>query len=65
MSLKQLVNTPEIYRAFTEMLTEKIARIHVSLENAREPEEMYRLQGQIYALRRLASLRDEVNTRER
>lgn len=63
MSLKLLVNTKDIWEAFTEEMDAKISRVHTQMEQASTPEELYRLQGQVFALRRLKRLRDEVNGR--
>lgn len=61
MSIKQLVNSPDVYQDFLKYLEKKIAAHQVSLEAATEMKDVYRLQGQIYALRRLLSLREEIN----
>lgn len=65
MSLKQLVNTYDVHQSFLSYLSEKIASYQRSLEQATSMEEVYRLQGQILALRRLMMLRDEVNATEK
>jgi len=61
MTLKRFVNDREEFQDFLSYVTEKIALRHKSLEQATELAEVYRLQGEIRALRKLASLRDEVN----
>jgi len=61
VSLKQLVNNYELLNSFNEYLVERIRLNQISLENATKPEDMYRLQGHIAALRRLLHLRDEIN----
>ena len=60
--LKRLVNTPEIYEAFNKMLDEKISSYQRTLEQSSDITNIYRLQGNIAALRRLKNLREEVNT---
>lgn len=65
MSLKQLVNSPDVYSSFLEMLEQKIKLTQSSLETAKEVVDIYRLQGQIHALRRLQLLRDEVNAKDK
>jgi len=61
MSLKQLVNTPEIWNAFNEELDALIAQQQRSMEQQTDPTSLYRLQGQISAYRNLKYLRDKVN----
>ncbi len=65
MSIKQLVNSHEVYTAFQDYLGNKISSLQNSLETAKEPEQIYRLQGGILALRRLQKLREEVLATER
>jgi hypothetical protein len=65
MSLKQLVNSHEVYQDFLAHLKGRIEILQKSLEVATDLPDVYRLQGQIYALRRLLSLREEVNTMEK
>ena len=61
MSLKQLVNTPEIWNAFNEELDALIAQQQRSMEQQTDSTSLYRLQGQIHAYRNLKYLRDKVN----
>ena len=65
MSIKQLVNSHEIYTAFQEYLADKIYILLITLETAKEPEQIYRLQGSLLALRRLQKLREEVLATEK
>lgn len=65
MSLKQLVNSHDVYQDFLAHLEKKIQLLQRSLEAATELPDVYRLQGQIIALRRLLSLREEVNSTEK
>ena len=60
-TLKPFVNNPELYSPFIEGIAERIAFTHVTLEQSREIDEIYRLQGEIRALRSLLKLRDKVN----
>lgn len=61
MSLKLLVNNKDIWVSFVEELDARINQVHVQMEQAATPEILYRLQGQAHALRRLKTLRDQVN----
>lgn len=61
MSLKQLVNTPAIYDAFTEHLEAEIQKYYKSLDNMSDTVLIYRTQGAIQALKRLKQLREAVN----
>lgn len=65
MSMKALVNTPDIHSSFMEYLDSKIRVLQTSLEQATQVESVYRLQGQITALRKLKNIRDEINYREK
>ena len=60
-TLKPFVNNPELYTPFIEEIAERIALKHVTLEQSRELDEVYRLQGEIRALRSLLKLRDKIN----
>ena len=62
MSLKQLVNSHDVYQSFLEYVQKKIDLHQRSLEVATDIVDIHRLQGQIIAFRRLLSLRDEVNS---
>ena len=64
-ALKQLVNTPVIYEAFIEEVSKRIAQANRTLEQATKIEEVYRLQGQIVALRRLLTMRNEINSSDK
>lgn len=65
MSMKALVNSPDVYGAFLEYLDSKIKVLQTSLEQATQLDSVYRLQGQITALRKLKSLRDEINYKDK
>jgi hypothetical protein len=61
-SLKQFVNTPDVHEAFLVYVKDKISSLQKSLEQCSKLEEIYRLQGQIIALRRLLGIREEINS---
>lgn len=61
MSLKSLVNSADVYQSFLTYINGKIVLNQRSLEAATDTPDIYRIQGQITALRRLLTLRDEVN----
>tara|TARA_R100001015_G_C4468137_1_gene52741 strand:- start:51 stop:257 length:207 start_codon:yes stop_codon:yes gene_type:complete len=60
-TLKPFVNNPELYNPFLEEIGERIIMSQIAMEQSREPDEMFRLQGEIRALRSLIRLRDKVN----
>ena len=60
-NLKPFVNSPELYNPFLEEIGERIIMSQIELEQSREPDEMFRLQGEIRALRSLMRLRDKIN----
>ena len=60
-TLKPFVNNPELYNPFLEEIGERIIMSQIALEQSREPDEMFRLLGEIRALRSLVRLRDKVN----
>jgi len=60
-NLKPFVNSPELYNPFLEEIGERIIMSQIALEQSREPDEMFRLQGEIRALRSLMRLRDKIN----
>ena len=61
MSLKLLVNTPDIWKALLAELDERIELSHKNMEQMDKQEDLYRLQGEIRAYRKLQTLRDKVN----
>ena len=61
MSIKLLVNDKKIWDSFNELIDQKLKFVHSQLEQTMKPEDLYRLQGEARALRRLKLLRDEVN----
>ena len=61
MSIKKFVNDKPLWDSFVEVLDVKISSAQRRLEQERTIEGVYRIQGEIAALRKLAYLRDEVN----
>ncbi len=61
MSIKLLVNDKKIWDSFNELIDQKLKFVHSQLEQTMKSEDLYRLQGEARALRRLKLLRDEVN----
>ena len=61
MSLKPLVNNKELWDTFKVELKQSIELAHKNMETCKELEEIYRLQGEIRALRKLEYLREKVN----
>lgn len=61
MSIKQLVNTPDIYNAFLEHLDTLITKEHKTLETNSEPHLIYKAQGAVAVLKRLKQLREIIN----
>lgn len=60
-AIKRFVNTYDMHEAFLNYIAGRIAIAQKNLEQATEVQDIYRYQGQIMALRRLLSIRDEVN----
>jgi hypothetical protein len=65
VSIKKLVNTPEIWDAFVEEINIKLDIRKKTLIGTNEYEHILREQGAIRALERLLYLRDEVNGRDK
>ena len=61
MVLKQLVNKANLWKAFCKELEERIEFCHKQMEQRNEPHELYRLQGEVKAMRSLLGLRDKIN----
>jgi len=61
MSIKLLVNDKKIWDSFNELIDQKLKFVHSQLEQTMKSEDLYRLQGEARAFRRLKLLRDEVN----
>ena len=61
MKLKLLVNNMEIWNSFNDELDRRLNHVHMQMEQTIKQEDLFRLQGEAKALRRLKFLRDEVN----
>ena len=61
MKLKLLVNNMEIWNSFNDALDRRHNHVHIQMEQTIKQEDLFRLQGEAKALRRLKFLRDEVN----
>jgi len=59
--LKLLVNNPDLWNPFDRELERRLNIVHIQLEQTLKTEDIYRLQGEAKALRRLRHLREEVN----
>ena len=60
-SLKPLVNDKTLYDAFKDYINKQINVTQRSLEQAQTLVDVHRLQGTIYAYRRLLKMREDVN----
>ena len=61
MKLKLLVNNREIWNSFNDELDRRLNHVHIQMEQTIKQEDLFSLQGEAKALRRLKFLRDEVN----
>lgn len=59
--LSTFVNDKEAYECFVDEIKLEISQYQKSLEQANDAPSMYRLQGNILALRRLLHLKEKVN----
>ena len=59
--LSTFVNDKEVYECFVGEIKSEISQYQKSLEQANDAPSMYRLQGNILALRRLLHLKEKVN----
>jgi hypothetical protein len=64
VSLKQFVLS-QAYKDFEDYLENQIELAHTSMEMSRNVEDIYRLQGQIYAFRRLINMREDLLKRDK
>lgn len=64
VSLKQFVLSVA-YKEFQDYLEEQIRLLHISMESTRNTEDLCRLQGQVFGLRKLQKLREELTKRDR
>jgi len=60
-TLKKITNDKPLWDAYVEYLNSKISAAHIRIEQSNDAEAMYRIQGEIAALRRLKLMREEVN----
>jgi len=61
VSLKLLVNDPKLWPEFLTELDTMMQLCYKTLEQVKDPVEIYRAQGELLALRKLQKLRDKVN----
>jgi len=61
MNLKPLVNDNNLWNSFNEEIDRRLNYVHIQMEQTLKPDDLFRLQGEARALRRLKLLRDEVN----
>ena len=61
MSLKLLVNDPKLWPEFLTELDTMIQLCYKTLEQVKDPIDIYRAQGELLVLRKLQRLRDKVN----
>ena len=59
--LKGLVNQPNSWNAFNEHLDMLIELQHRTMEQAKDPVDIYKAQGAIQMIKYLKGLRDQVN----
>jgi hypothetical protein len=60
MSLKSFVTNQLDYQEFVQFLETEAHLLHLRMENAQEHDNICRLQGQLFMLRRLQKLREWV-----
>lgn len=60
-SLKPLVNNKELYEAFLKYVDDLIHLQHKQMEQATESVIFYRAQGAVTTLRKLKTLREQIN----
>ena len=61
INLKPLVNDKVLWDSFLEEVDRRISEVHRVMEQSSRAEELFRLQGQAFALRKIKQLRDQVN----
>ena len=64
MSIKKLVNDPQVWQGFLEEVDTWLEREYKFLEQARDIVDIHKAQGSVKTLRKLKNLRDIVNGRE-
>ena len=60
-NLKPLVNDKVLWDSFLEEVDKRISEVHRVMEQSTRAEDLYRLRGQAFALRKIKQLRDQVN----
>jgi len=60
-TLKHYVNDVTFWNAFIKELDDAIAMQHKKLEQSSDPIDVYRCQGEIFALKRMKQMRDKYN----
>ena len=60
-NLKPLVNDKVLWDSFLEEVDKRISEVHRVMEQSTRAEDLYRLQGQAFAIRKIKQLRDQVN----
>jgi len=60
-TLKKITNDKPLWDAYLEYLDGKIQAAHIRMEQSNSVDAIYRMQGEIAALRRLKLMREEVN----
>ena len=56
-NLKPLVNDKVLWDSFLEEVDKRISEVHRVMEQSTRAEDLYRLQGQAFALRKMKQLR--------
>jgi flagellar capping protein FliD len=65
VSIKKLVNEVETYNSYLEELKALVEKEQKTLEQAVDPVVLYKAQGSLATLRKLQTLREIVNGRDR
>ncbi len=60
-ALKKLTNDKQLWDAYLEYIDSKIGAAHIRMEQSNDAESLFRMQGELAALRRLKLMREEVN----
>ena len=60
-TLQKITNDKPLWDAYTEYLDSKIKAAHIRMEQSFNIDAVYRIQGELTALRRLKLMREEVN----
>ena len=60
-ALKKLTNDKQLWDAYLEYINSKIDAAHIRMEQSNDAESLFRMQGELAALRRLKLMREEIN----